>query len=89
MYAVHCALRGLVKAHCMRKLHRYMVATASPADNHYDNTLRTLRSMDRFRRVATWPEPRPNAHLEFADKLQAEIRRLKGRLDDGRWCHGW
>ena len=80
-----CALTTLLRPHLQRETgdRLHMIGTPSPADSHYANNMRTMRTLDRFRRVATWPGPRPNANVELAEGIESEIRRLKKHLDVG------
>lgn len=60
-----------------------IIATLSPADSNYDDTLSTLRFADRAKQIRTHAKVNQMSRNEMNDYLQKENQRLK-QLVDGR-----
>ncbi|KAJ3610331.1 hypothetical protein NHX12_022424, partial [Muraenolepis orangiensis] len=59
-----------------------MIATVSPADVNYGETLSTLRYASRAKNIVNTPTVNEDVSVKVIRELQAEITRLRGLLDN-------
>ncbi|XP_045565967.1 uncharacterized protein isoform X2 [Salmo salar] len=58
-----------------------MIATLSPADVHYGETLRTLRYANRAKNIVVKPTVNEDSGVRVIRELQQEVGRLRGLMD--------
>ncbi|XP_054654714.1 uncharacterized protein kif16bb isoform X2 [Dunckerocampus dactyliophorus] len=61
-----------------------MIATISPADVHYGETLSTLRYASRARNIVNSPTVNEDGSLKLVRELKAEVTRLKELLEEAK-----
>nr|XP_057915131.1 uncharacterized protein kif16bb isoform X2 [Doryrhamphus excisus] len=59
-----------------------MIATISPADVHYGETLSTLRYASRARNIVNSPTVNEDSSVKLVRELKAEVTRLKNLLEE-------
>ncbi|KAM3602434.1 uncharacterized protein V6R79_004054 [Siganus canaliculatus] len=62
-----------------------MVATLSPASQHYDETLTTLRYSNRAKNIQNQPRVNEDPKDALLREFQREIARLKAQLNHRKW----
>ncbi|XP_029621430.1 uncharacterized protein LOC115201723 isoform X2 [Salmo trutta] len=74
-----------------------MIATLSPADVHYGETLRTLRYANRAKNIVVKPTVNEDSGVRVIRELQQEVGRLRGLMDNNNqvleltkdWTNKW
>ncbi|KAG7230017.1 hypothetical protein INR49_009737, partial [Caranx melampygus] len=66
-----------------------MIATVSPADVNYGETLSTLRYASRAKNIVNSPTVNEDGSVKVIRELQAEVTRLRSLLEEASYIVGW